>query len=169
MLVETGPLRAMGHRLDANLPVYNVRTMAELYRMRATRIFNVLVGTVAALGLMGLGLAIVGLYGLVADAASRRTRELGLRMAIGADQTTVLRMVLRLGLILAAVGLALGLLASYYAGQLLAAAFPMGGDEGDPGALLMVIPIVLAVTFLASYIPARRASRTSPMQALRHE
>lgn len=164
-----GPLRAMVHRLDGNLPIYNVRTMAELYRMRTTRIFNVLIGTVGALGLMGLGLALVGLYGLVAYGASRRTREIGIRMAIGADQMAVLRMVLRHGLVLAIVGLVLGLAASAGAGRLLAAAFPTGGNQRDVGALLIVIPIVLAVTFLAAYVPARRASRTSPMQALRHE
>ena len=70
------------------MPIYNVRTMDALYRMRATSVFNVLVTTVAALGLMGLGLAIVGLYGLVAYAATRRTREIGIRMAIGANRAT---------------------------------------------------------------------------------
>ena len=133
-----GPLREMVHRLDATLPIYNVRTMEEFYRMRATTIFNVLIATVGAMGLMGLGLAIVGLYGLVAYAASRRTREIGIRMAIGADQATVLRMVLRHGLVLAVVGLVVGLAASVGAGQLLAAAFPTGDDQRDLGALLIV-------------------------------
>ncbi|RPJ53673.1 MAG: FtsX-like permease family protein, partial [Acidobacteria bacterium] len=164
-----GPLREMAHRLDPALPIYNVRTMEEFYRMRATTIFNVLITTVASMGLMGLGLAIVGLYGLVAYAASRRTREIGIRMAIGADQTAVLRMVLGHGLVLALVGLVIGLAASVGAGQLLAAAFPTGEDQQDLGALLIVIPVVLAVTFLAAYVPARRASHTSPMLALRHE
>ena len=164
-----GPLRGVVHRLDPNLPVYNVRTMAELYRMRATRIFTVLITTVAALGLMGLGLAIVGLYGLVAYAASRRTREIGIRMAIGANQAAVLRMVLGHGFVLAVVGLAFGLVASLGAGRLLAAAFPAGDDGQDVVSLLIVIPVVLAVTFLAAYIPARRASRINPTQALRHD
>jgi len=165
-----GPLRAMVHRLDVNLPIYDVRTMAEMYEMRATRIFNVLITTVGALGLMGLALALVGLYGLVAYAASRRTREIGIRMAIGADETAVLRMVLRHGLALSVVGLVLGLAATVGAGRLLAAAFPMGGgNQEDVGALLIVIPVVIAVTFLAAYVPARRASRVGPMQALRHE
>ena len=137
--------------------------------MRATSIFNVLIGTVGAMGLMGLGLAIVGLYGLVAYAASRRTREIGIRMAIGADQATVLKMILRHGLSLAAVGLVVGLAASVGAGQLLAAAFPTGDDRSDLGALLIVVPVVLAVTFLAAFVPARRASRTSPTLALRQE
>ena len=164
-----GPLREMVHRLDPVLPIYNVRTMEEFYRMRATTIFNVIIATVAGMGLMGLGLAIVGLYGLVAYAASRRTREIGIRMAIGADQGAVLRMVLRQGLMLAVVGLAVGLAASVGAGRLLMAAFPTGDDRQDLGALLIVIPIVLAVTFLAAYVPARRAARTSPMLALRQE
>jgi putative ABC transport system permease protein len=151
------------------MPIYDVRTMAEVYEMRATRIFNVLITTVGALGLMGLGLALVGLYGLVAYAASRRTREIGIRMAIGADEMAVLRMILRHGLALSVAGLVLGLAASVGAGRALAAAFPMGGNQNDLGPLVIVIPIVLAVTFLAAYLPARRASRIAPMRALRHE
>jgi ABC-type antimicrobial peptide transport system permease subunit len=163
------PLREVVHGLDANMPIYNVRTMERLYQMRAISIFRVLITTVGAMGLMGLGLAIVGLYGLVAYAATRRTREIGIRMAIGADRAAVLRMVLGQGMVLAIVGLVLGLAASVGAGQLLSAAFPSGDDQSDFMSLLIVIPIVLAVTFLAAYIPARRASRVNPMQALRYE
>jgi predicted permease len=163
------PLREVIHGLDANLPVFNVRTMEALYRMRAISVFQVLIGTVAALGLMGLGLAIVGLYGLVAYAASRRTREIGIRMAIGADARDVLRLVLRQGVLLTVAGLAVGLVASVGAGELLRAAFPSGDDQRDVASLLIVIPIVLAVTSLAAYIPARRASRIDPTQALRHD
>jgi predicted permease len=164
-----GPLREVVRGLDASLPVYNIRTMEALYRMRATRIFNVIVGTVLALGMMGLSLAIVGLYGLVAYAVSRRTREIGIRMAIGADRGVVLRMVLRQGIVLATIGLAIGLAGSVGAGQLLRAAFPTGGNEHDFRALLIVVPIVLAVTSLAAYVPARRAARVNPMQALRQD
>jgi predicted permease len=163
------PLREVVRSLDANLPIYNVRTMEALYRMRAIRIFNVLVGTVGALGLMGLSLSIVGLYGLIAYAASRRTREIGIRMAIGANRAAVLRMVLRQGVVLAVLGLVAGLAASIAAGGLLRAAFASGDDQRDVMSLLIVIPIVLAVTFVAAYIPARRASRVNPMQALRYE
>ena len=163
------PLRDVVRGLDANLPIYNVRTMEALYRMRAIRIFNVLVGTVAAMGVMGLSLAIVGLYGLIAYAASRRTREIGIRMAIGADRAAVLRMVLRQGVVLAVVGLFAGLAASAAAGHLLRAAFATGDEQRDVMALLIVIPIVLAVTVLAAYIPARRASRVNPMEALRYD
>jgi ABC-type antimicrobial peptide transport system permease subunit len=78
-------------------------------------------------------------------------------------------MVLRQGVVLAVVGLVLGLAASVGAGELLRAAFPTGDDQRDSGALLIVVPIVLAVTFLAAYLPARRASRLNPVQALRHD
>jgi ABC-type antimicrobial peptide transport system permease subunit len=121
------------------------------------------------MGLMGLGLSIVGLYGLVAYAASRRTREIGIRMAIGAGQASVLRMVLRQGVVLALVGLVVGLVASVGAGALLRAAFPSGDNQRDLVAPLLVVPIVLAVTLLATYIPARQASRINPMNALRHD
>jgi ABC-type antimicrobial peptide transport system permease subunit len=151
------------------MPIYDVRTMEALYEMRAVRIFRVLVGTIGAMGLMGLGLSVVGLYGLVAYAASRRTREIGIRMAIGADRTTVLRMVLSQGLALAVAGLVLGLAASVGAAALLRAAFPTGNTQRDIVALVAVIPLVLAVTFLATYLPARRASRVNPMHALRYE
>jgi putative ABC transport system permease protein len=116
-----------------------------------------------------LGLAIVGLYGLVAYAASRRTREIGIRMAIGADRTAVRRMVLRQGIVLAVIGLVIGLAASVGAGELLAAAFADQNNQRDFMALLLVAPIVLIVTFLAAYIPARRASLIDPMTALRYE
>ena len=121
--------------------------------------------------MMGLGLSIVGLYGLVAYAASRRTKEIGIRMAIGADRPAVLRMVLRQGMVLAVVGLAVGLLASVGAGRVLGAMFPGGGgpDENPFFGYLLVALAVLAVTFLAAYVPARRASRIDLMKALRYE
>jgi putative ABC transport system permease protein len=163
------PLREVVRGLDPNLPIFNVRTMEELYRMRATSVFNVLVTIVAAMGAMGLGLAIVGLYGLVAYAASRRTREIGIRMAIGAERGSVVLLVLRQGLTLALVGLVVGLVASVGAGRLMIAAFPSGNDQSDLTALVLVVPIVLAVTFLASYIPALQAARINPINALRQE
>jgi putative ABC transport system permease protein len=118
------PLRQVVGSLDAGQPISNVRTMEELYRMCIVAIFNVIVSSVAAMGMMGLGLSIVGLYGLVAYAASRRTREIGIRMAIGADRSAVLRMVLGQGMVLAIAGLGVGLLASVGAGRAMAAIFP---------------------------------------------
>ena len=166
-LVE--PLRSLVQGLDRTQPIYNVRTMEEFYQMRTITIFNVIIGIVGAMGMMGLALAIVGLYGLVAYATSRRTKEIGIRMAIGAGRTSVLRMVLRQGLVLAIAGLAVGLLAGAGAQRLLQAAFPGGDDGFHPMALVLVAPIVLAATFVAAFLPARRAARLDPMKALRYE
>ena len=163
------PLRDVVRSLDANQPIYNVRTMEEFYRMRVITVFNVVIGSVAAMGLMGLGLSIVGLYGLVAYAASRRTKEIGIRMALGAGQSEVLRMVLRQGMVLAVAGLGAGLLASVGARRLLAAAFGNAPRGFDVIAFLLVASVVLLVTLLAAYVPARRASRVNPIEALRNE
>ena len=163
------PLRDVVRGLDVNMPVFNVRTMESLYHTRAIGVFNVLITTVVALGLMALALALVGLYGLVAYAASRRTREIGIRMAIGATAPNVLRLVLGQGFTLALVGLVIGLAGSVGAGRLLRAVFPIGIDQRNGVALAIVGLLVLAVTVLAAYIPARRASRVNPCTALRYE
>ena len=163
----TAPLREVIRGLDASQPIYNIRTMEEFYRMRAVTTSNLIVQTVAAMGVMGLILAIVGLYGLVAYTAGRRTREIGIRMAIGAQRITVLRMIMRQGLILALAGIGIGLVASFGAERLLNAIF--SGSNVDFGTYLLVAPALLAVTLLAAYVPARRASRVDPMMALRYE
>jgi len=168
----TAPLRDVVRRIDANQPIFNVRTMEEFYRLRAISITNMIIDLIGAMGVMGLALSIVGLYGLVAYGVSRRTREIGIRMAIGADRTSVLRMILRHGMLLAAAGLGAGLLGSVGAGRILAALFPGGGDRSrgfDYMALVLVASAVLLATFVASYVPARRASRVEPTEALRYE
>lgn len=166
------PLRELVRSLDANLPISNVRTMEELYRMRSVDVLNVILGLISGLGMMGLALAIVGLYGLVAYAATRRTKEIGIRMAIGAGRSEVLRMVLKQGMGLAVAGLGAGLLASIGVARALGAVFP-GGSAGDGRTDMVAFPLVavtvLAVTLLATYVPARRASRIDPTQALRTE
>jgi predicted permease len=166
------PLREEVRHLDASLPIFNVRTMEEFYRMRTISIFNIIIGLIAAMGLMGLALSIVGLYGLVTYAVTRRTREIGIRMAIGADRSRVLRMVLRQGVTLAIAGLGIGLVAGVGARRALTAAFPGGGGENrgfDFVAFLLVASAVLAATLFAAYVPARRASRVTPTEALRYE
>ena len=166
------PLTEMVRSLDANLPISNIRSMEELYRMRSVDVLDVTTTIIGAMGTMGLALAIVGLYGLVAYAVIRRTREIGIRMAIGAGRSDVLRMVLGEGMVLAFAGLGAGLLASAGAARALAAIFP-GGPSGDGrtdlAAFPLVAAIVLAVTLLAAYLPARRASRINPTEALRQE
>ncbi len=161
------PLREAVHALDANQPIYNVRTYDEFYHYRAVSTTNLIIEVVGAMGVMGVILAMVGLYGLVAYAAGRRTREIGIRIAIGAQRGSVLRMVMHQGFVLALSGLGVGLVASFGAEGVLKAMFT--GKGTDITTYLLVGPALLAVTILAGYIPARRASRVDPMKALRYE
>jgi putative ABC transport system permease protein len=163
-----GPLREVVRSLDVNQPIFNVRTMEEFYDMRVVSTGNTIMEIVGGMGLMGLILAMVGLYGLGAYAVSRRTREIGIRMAIGANKLMVLRMLLRQGLAPAVYGLGAGLVASVFVERLLQAIFP-AKTQTDIVAYLLVVPALLAVTMLAAYIPARRASRVDPIRALRYE
>jgi ABC-type antimicrobial peptide transport system permease subunit len=166
------PLEQVVRSLDANLPVSNLRTVNEFYRLRVVTILNVIRTLIGAMGIMGLALALVGLYGLVAYAANRRTKEIGIRMAIGANRWDVVRMVLRQGTSLAVAGLLIGLVASVGADRALAAMFtggPGGDNRTDVAAYVLVAVTVLAVTLLAAYVPARRAARVNPTDALRCE
>jgi putative ABC transport system permease protein len=160
------PLRGVVRSLDANQPIFNVRTMREAYQMRAA-IILLLDEIVCAMGLVGLLLALVGLYGLMAYSVSQRTREIGIRMAIGANRASVVRMVLRQGLKLVLSGTAIGLAISFVAETGIDGVF--NTTHRDPVAYLIVAPALLAVTMLAAWIPARRASRVDPMRALRCE
>ena len=119
------------------------------------------------MGLTGLLLAMIGLYGLVAYSVSRRTREFGIRMAIGATNASVLRMVLRQGTFLCLAGIAAGLAVSFPAGRLLQSFVFGAGSNWMP---YIIVPVLLmCVTLLAIYGPARRASTIDPMRALRDE
>jgi putative ABC transport system permease protein len=161
------PLREAVRALDTNQPIYNVRSYEDYYHHRAVSVPNLIIETVGAMGVMGVALAMAGLYGLVAYAAGRRTREIGIRMAIGAHRGSVLRMVMRQGLVLSLAGLGAGLVASLGVEQLLNAMF--AGSGTDIFVYLLVAAALLAITMFAAYIPARRASHVDPTTALRYE
>jgi len=161
------PLRETVRSLDANQPIFDVRTMESLYRARAITNTGMIIETIGGMGLVGLILALVGLYGLVSYTASRRTREIGIRMAIGAQRTSVLRMVMRQGFRLSLTGVVIGLIAGFGAEHVMNAI--LQDSQIDWPMYLLIAPLLLAVTLLAAYIPARRASRVDPMRALRYE
>jgi ABC-type antimicrobial peptide transport system permease subunit len=132
---------------------------------RRRRAEQELVGTLGAVGLI---LAIAGLYGLVAYNVSRRTREIGIRMAIGAGPVDVLRLMMGKGLVLVAMGTAIGLAMGFALEQLMnSMLFNAGGV--DLTVYLVVVPAMVRATMLAAYVPARRASRIPPTVALRYE
>ena len=118
------PLRRIVGEIDFNLPITSIRTMEDFYEGSAVNGIVGLVRIVSGMGLMGVGLAMVGLYGLVGYVAARRTREMGIRIAVGADPASILRMVLRHGLMLAMGGTAVGVIASAAASRFLRATFP---------------------------------------------
>ncbi|HEV2864468.1 MAG TPA: ABC transporter permease [Pyrinomonadaceae bacterium] len=160
-------IREEVRKLDANLPLYDAKTLEEhigvsLYAPR------VAAALLAGFGLLALLLAAVGVYGVVSYAAAQRTREIGIRMALGARAADVLRLVAVRGLLLVGVGLALGL-----AGAALLTRFMTGVLYGvsatDPTTFVGVALLLGAVAFLACYFPARRATRVDPLVALRHE
>lgn len=161
------PVREAVRELDAGLPVYNVQTMQAYVVRQVVGTPTTLLELIGALGLVGILLAAVGLYGLVAYSVSRRTREIGVRMAIGADSGIVTEMVLKQGLGLGLAGIAAGLVASYGVKTVLLANF----SDLSTYALAYVIlcPALLLVTVVAAWIPARRASQIDPMEALRCE
>jgi predicted permease len=167
----TEPLRNLVQSIDAKQPIYDVRTMHEYYERRGLYIIQVIVELVTAMGFLGLIMALVGLYGLVAYSVSRRTREIGIRMAIGAGRRDILRMVLRQGMTLTVIGLGVGLTGSYGLVRVIRALFTRMQDNGifDPWTFIAVPLALFAVTMLASYLPARRAAAIDPNQALHYE
>ena len=150
-----------------DVPILGMRTMEAFYYASARNINLVVVRTIAGMGAMGLALALIGLYGLMAYAVNRRTREIGIRMAMGALPASVLRMVLRQGTLPSIVGVAFGIVASAAVGGLIQGAIP--GTGSDVFTYLLIVPVVVAVVMLAAYIPARRAAHIDPLLALRQD
>lgn len=162
------PLQKLARDLDPNMPIEDVQTMEYYFDARATSVGSVLTEIIAAMGLMGLTLAMIGLYALMSYSVSRRTREIGIRMAVGADRMKVMKMVVRQGLTPVLAGIAAGLALSAGAGYLLKASFPLGYDIG-PSIYGWVAPVLLLIAIAAAYAPARRAAQVDPMTALREE
>jgi len=163
-------LRDVVRGLDPEMPVFDVRTMLNYYTLRAVSTSTIITQVVAGMGLTGLLLAVVGLYGLVAYSVSRRTREIGIRIAIGADRRQVVWMVIRQGLELGVAGVAVGLVASFFACRLVTSSLSFITFERVDPLIFAILPVLLViVTVLATWAPARRASLIDPMRALREE
>jgi predicted permease len=160
------PLRDLLRRMDGNVPVYDAQTIEAFYDSRLTAIGHVVTRLVGGIGLMGITLTVVGLYGLVSYAVSRRTREIGIRIAIGASGGRVLGMILRQGMTPALVGLPAGLALSAVTARLLPMLAPFT-YRIEPRSFLFVVPVLLAVTLFAAFVPARRAAHVDPTVALR--
>ena len=156
-------------QVDSELPLTNVMSMSALIERQANGdpVFEGLMGTFASLALI---LAAIGIYALVAYSVGQRTHEIGIRMALGAGKSEVLRMVLRQGLRMTAIGASVGVLLALPLPKLFEAIFYFGGLHILVPAIYLIVPMAVAVvTMLATYIPARRAMRVDPIVALRYE
>ena len=162
------PVKDAVHSLDPNLPLLQTRAYEEYYLNQAVRGPQIAIDLVGTMGLVGLLLAIAGLYGLVAYNVSRRTHEIGIRMALGAASSDVLRMVMGKGIVLVAIGTALGLAMGFALEQFMNSML-FNSVGVDVVAYIIVVPTLFLVTMFATYVPARRASRIAPTQALRYE
>ncbi|MGH9541224.1 MAG: ADOP family duplicated permease [Terriglobales bacterium] len=160
-------IRAQVRDVDPDQPVYHVATLQQaLSESLALRRFNVLLlGIFAGIALT---LAVVGIYGVMAFSVAHRTHEIGIRMALGAERRDVLGLIVRQGLRLTLIGTALGVAAAWALTSFLAS-FLFGVAPRDPATFVLVSLALVAVSILACYIPARRATRVDPMVALRYE
>ena len=157
------------HNLAPDLPIFDARTMQQVvHGLTGLFMFRLAAGLAGVMGILGLTLATVGVYGVVSFGAAQRTREIGIRMALGATRRDVLVAMLRHGLQLALVGIGAGLVGAFALSRLLRSML-VGVKPGDPGTFIGVSLLLLAVALLASFIPARRATKVDPMAALRYE
>jgi ABC-type antimicrobial peptide transport system permease subunit len=153
--------------VNANIPVAEERTVQDLYAVSLARTsFTVVLLAIA--GSMALALGVIGIYGVIAYVVSQRTREIGIRSALGAEPRQLKRMILRHGLALAAVGMIVGLGVAAVLGRSMSSLL-FGISPMDPAAYVAALGIILAAAALASYLPARRAAMIDPMETLRAE
>jgi len=154
--------------LAPSLPVFDVQTMTQaLDTWYGLLLFQIGAGLAASLGLLGLVLAVVGVYGVLSYSAAQRTHEIGVRMAVGAQPFDILKMVLRHGFLIVCVGLLLGTGAAFASARVLTAFLAVSAT--DPWTYLSVAAGLMVVGLCACYIPARRATKVDPMIALRYE
>jgi putative ABC transport system permease protein len=163
------PLQKEIASLAPGLPVFNVETMTQgLYTLPGLLIFRVGAGLTATLGLLGLGLAVVGVYGVVSYVTAQRIHEIGIRMALGAQRMDILRNVFRQGVTVVAVGVCVGLVAAFAAARLVRN-FLVGVGATDPLTYTVVSCLLVLVALFACWVPARRATQVDPLVALRYE
>ena len=160
-------IRETVRRMDKDLPVVDLASMDKLLSvsLARARFSTVVLGGFAGIALL---LAVIGTYGVLSYGVTERTHEIGIRVALGAKQADVLGMVLRQGLVLAASGVAIGMLAAFGVTRLMTSLL-FGTSATDPVTYAGVVCLLAVVALAACYIPARRASRVDPMVALRYE
>ena len=166
-LTMISAIREAVRQIDPNLPLFRFTTLnaqAE-ERLAQERLFARLT---SFFGLLALGLASIGLYGVMAYSVARRTHEIGVRMALGARAPDVVRMILWESMLLVVIGVLIGLGAALGSARFVSGML-YGLTPADPTTISLSALVMLAVAGLASYLPARRASRVDPMVALRYE
>ncbi len=166
-LAVAAAVRSEVRNLDANIPVANIRPMTEVVgaALATSRLTGFLMGVFAAIALT---LAAVGIYGVLSYLVARRTQEIGIRLAIGADRTQVMTMILRQGMSLALAGIGAGVIAALLMSRLMQSMLYQV-QPGDPGTFIVVPLVLVVVSLLASALPAFRATRVNPLDALRSE
>lgn len=160
-------VRRQVSQLDPTLPIFGINTMKEM-RDRNVAPDRLNLGLLGAFAVLALVLAVIGLYGLLAFTVTQRQREIGVRLALGAQRHQVLNLIVGQGCRLIGIGIALGLLGSLALTRVLSALL-FEITPTDPATFLAVTIILFAVAVLACYVPARRAAGIDPITALRHE
>jgi ABC-type antimicrobial peptide transport system permease subunit len=165
-----GAIREAVRQVESNLPVNDVRTQIEQAdeTMTMERLFAKLL---TLFGLVAQLLAAIGLYGVMAYSVSQRIHEIGIRMALGATRGNVLKMILKQGMVLTVIGVALGLAVAYVSTRYLESLTTMlfGVKPRDPLTFAVIAALLIVVALVACLIPARRATKVDPLVALRYE